>query len=79
MAVTRCTCFSYTFAELKEIAEKEGITKLSALAQKTRCCTGCGSCAPYVQEMLRTGHTVFAIKKAKERPQPCELEDWEIR
>ena len=77
MAVTRCTCFSYTFKELKTIAAEKGIEKLSQLAQETQCCTGCGSCAPYVQEMLRTGHTVFAVKEGKGRPQPCELIDWE--
>lgn len=58
MVVDRCICFDVTFAKIKELAQREGLS-LEELKQRTGCCTGCTMCEPYVRLMLRTGQTEF--------------------
>lgn len=58
MSVDRCVCHGVTFASLKAMSNTG--TTVEELSQKTRCCTGCGMCRPYVVLMLRTGRTAFA-------------------
>ncbi|RNC80748.1 MAG: hypothetical protein ED559_02780 [Phycisphaera sp.] len=58
MAVTGCVCHDISFEELREIA-RESKCSFDELSKKTKCCTGCGMCEPYVRLMLRTGQTRF--------------------
>lgn len=60
MPVTRCVCHDVTFAELKGLTLEVG-ADLDALAARTGCGTGCGTCVPYIQLMLRTGRTEFPV------------------
>lgn len=60
MPVTRCVCHDVTFAELKALTPEVG-ADLDALATRTGCGTGCGTCIPYIQLMLRTGRTEFPV------------------
>lgn len=60
MSVTRCVCHDVTFAELKELSGVVG-ADLDALAARTGCGTGCGTCIPYIQLMLRTGRTELPV------------------
>lgn len=53
--MTRCECWQLSFVGLMAYARRHGITTLAELAQATGCGTGCGSCRPYLEELLRTG------------------------
>jgi bacterioferritin-associated ferredoxin len=56
MGVDRCVCHDLSFERLLAIARAEGLD-LDGLRARTRCCTACAMCEPYVREMLRTGVT----------------------
>jgi bacterioferritin-associated ferredoxin len=60
MAVDRCVCHEITFAALKRLADTEGLD-FDGLRARTRCCTGCGLCEPYVRLMLKDGRTSFPV------------------
>ena len=55
--VKKCVCFDKTFAELKAA----GIKSVEEAADRFGCSTKCGLCKPYIQKMLETGETEFAI------------------
>ncbi len=55
--VTMCVCYATTFETLK----KAGVTSLQDAAERFRCGTKCGTCRPYILEMIRTGETRFAV------------------
>lgn len=59
MAIRRCVCSLVTFAELKIIADKKGITTLEKLQQDCPFGRSCKMCLPYVRQMLLDGTTVF--------------------
>jgi NAD(P)H-nitrite reductase large subunit len=61
MPVTHCVCYNISFDELKGLSEREALRTLDELRERTKCCTGCGMCEPYVQLMLRTGQTRFRV------------------
>jgi NAD(P)H-nitrite reductase large subunit len=55
--VKQCVCFEKTFTELKA----SGAKSLDEIIQRFNCSTGCGLCRPYIQKMLQTGETEFAV------------------
>jgi len=55
--VRRCVCFATTFEQLKEADVKS----LEEAALRFGCGTNCGMCKPYIQRMIDTGETAFAI------------------
>jgi NAD(P)H-nitrite reductase large subunit len=55
--VKQCVCFDKTFAELKA----SGAASLDEIIERFHCSTGCGLCRPYIQRMLATGETEFAV------------------
>lgn len=55
--VRMCVCFNKTFRELK----LAGVTSLPDVVERFRCTTGCGQCKPYIELMLATGETEFAV------------------
>lgn len=55
MADLRCICLNLSLFGLKAYAKRHGITTFDELSRTTLCGTGCGSCRPYIEEMLRTG------------------------
>lgn len=59
--VTRCICYDISFAEIKEIAESEGIKAVNELREKDICCNNCLMCEPYVEMVLETGKTEFEL------------------
>lgn len=61
--VDRCICFSKTFCELKEIAEREDARDIPALQDCVEFGLKCGHCKPYVERMLRTGRTRFPVMR----------------
>jgi bacterioferritin-associated ferredoxin len=52
---TRCECLELSFIKLMAYARRYNITDIEELIAATRCCTGCGSCRPYLEELLKTG------------------------
>jgi bacterioferritin-associated ferredoxin len=56
--IDRCVCHDKTFAELIEIAGREGLD-YDALADATGCGRNCGLCEPFVKTAIRTGEVVF--------------------
>ena len=68
--VDRCVCMELSFAALAKLAQREGLD-FEALKAKTKCCTGCHTCEPYVRLMLKTGQTRFAVLPVNpEAPEP---------
>ena len=59
MNIDRCYCYDQTFADLKAIAEAEGVDSLSQLQEHVTFGENCQLCHPYVRRMLATGQTVF--------------------
>lgn len=59
MNIDRCYCYDQTFADLKAIAEAEGVDSLSQLQEHVTFGENCQLCHPYVRKMLATGETVF--------------------
>jgi bacterioferritin-associated ferredoxin len=55
--VRRCVCFDVSFAALLEA----GVGSLEEAAERFGCGTQCGTCRPYIAEMIRTGETAFAV------------------
>lgn len=49
------------------MAEQGGLD-FDALQAKTRCCTACKMCEPYVRRMLLTGETVFPLDRRNPAP-----------
>ncbi len=59
--VDRCLCFKHTFGHLKRLAEEQGLTNVQQITKRTGCGSGCGLCLPYLDLMLQTGETAFAV------------------
>jgi bacterioferritin-associated ferredoxin len=62
--VRMCVCHAVTFEELRQ-AE---LVTLEEIADRYGCGTGCGACLPYLQRMLATGETAFAVISAEDGP-----------
>jgi len=60
LPVSKCVCHDLEFASLKELARTMSL-EFDALCAWSGCCTGCGTCEPYVRLMLQTGQTRFAV------------------
>lgn len=60
LPVTRCVCLELEFADLLRLARSMDMG-FEALRAWSGCCTGCGTCEPYVRLMLETGATAFAV------------------
>ena len=52
---TRCDCWQLSFVGLMSYARRRGITSLEELMRRTGAGTRCGSCRPYLEELLRSG------------------------
>lgn len=63
--VDRCVCHEISFAELKTLAERDGLD-IEGLKARGACCGGCALCEPYVRLMLRTGRTEFGVLSPEE-------------
>jgi NAD(P)H-nitrite reductase large subunit len=57
LTVTQCVCHQTTFGELKA----SGLKTVAEIRAHFGCSTSCGLCRPYIEEMLRTGETAFAL------------------
>lgn len=71
MTVDRCVCREKSFAELKSLAEREGLD-FESLRDRTGCGASCGLCEPYVRLMLRSGRTSFPLLSEGEARRVCE-------
>jgi bacterioferritin-associated ferredoxin len=67
MKVDRCVCLSVSFEQLKAVALASGLD-FETLKARTRCCSNCSLCAPYVRRMLETGETVFVLDRKNPAP-----------
>lgn len=65
LPVTRCVCHELEFAALKDLAQTMNFD-FDQLRAWSGCCTGCGTCEPYVRLMLKSGQTRFAVLSAIE-------------
>jgi bacterioferritin-associated ferredoxin len=77
MAVTRCVCHRQTFAHLLQQAANEGWSTTAEIGLATGCGMGCGGCRPYLEAMLETKATCFAVREGALPPKPCEPEPWD--
>jgi NAD(P)H-nitrite reductase large subunit len=77
MAVTRCVCYRMSFAELLAMAQANGWTTVAQISLETNCGMGCGGCRPYLQAMLDTKATCFAVRDGENPPRPCAPEPWD--
>ena len=59
--VRACICYPHTFAEIKVRAEEMGWSSVAEITAALGCGSGCGHCRPYLQAMLETGRTAFAV------------------
>ncbi len=59
--VDRCVCYNKTFAELKLKSQKSGARSIPELQRLVTFGENCQKCHPYVEMMLKTGETVFAV------------------
>ena len=59
MFVDRCVCHDVLFEQIKERAEKEGISTIEELQALEICSTKCRMCLPYIEMMFETGETKF--------------------
>jgi bacterioferritin-associated ferredoxin len=66
-----------TFAELKSLAAQRHWTTVAQLSLATNCGLGCGGCRPYLQAMLDTGATCFAVRQGDDPPLPCPPDPWD--
>ena len=55
--IRRCVCAGVSFEELKELG-----VKTMAEAAEHECGINCGRCRPYIERMLETGETAFAVE-----------------
>lgn len=55
--IRQCVCFAVTFKEIL----KAGPSTIEEIQAAYGCSTSCGLCLPYLQRMLETGETEFAI------------------
>ncbi len=63
--VDRCVCAEVRFSELLALRAAEGLS-LEQLRARTGCCSGCGTCEPYVRLALVTGRAVFPVLSRRE-------------
>jgi len=61
--VRACLCFPHTFAELKRLAEIHRWKTVDEITAAVGCGGNCRLCRPYLEKMLETGETAFAILK----------------
>jgi NAD(P)H-nitrite reductase large subunit len=66
-----------SFAELQHLCAQKGWTTVAEIGLGTQCGLGCGGCRPYLQAMLDTKATCFAIRQVDRPPQPCDPEPWD--
>ncbi len=57
--VTRCVCFSKTFAELKALMQQRNLRTFEELKAAVMFGEQCKQCLPYVRKMVETGETAF--------------------
>lgn len=67
MKVDRCVCHSLPFDQLKAVAAASNLD-FDALKERTRCCSNCSLCEPYVRRMLETGETAFILDRKNPAP-----------
>jgi bacterioferritin-associated ferredoxin len=59
--VRACICYPHSFAEIKTKAQEMGWTTVQEITAALGCGSGCGHCRPYLEMMLGTGKTAFAV------------------
>jgi hypothetical protein len=80
--VLGCVCHRVSFAELLALADRLDPDRalgenelIESLSARTRCCTGCGTCRPYLRLALRTGQTrlpLMSPEQARREDRPPE-------
>lgn len=63
--VRACLCYPHTFVEIKRKAAENGWTSVREITEALGCGSGCGLCRPYLQRVLETGRTAFAVSEVK--------------
>jgi len=61
--VERCECSGMSFAEIQAEARRMNVKTVRALKKRLPMGAYCSACAPYVNEMLRTGKTRFELEE----------------
>lgn len=70
LPIRACLCYKLTFSEIKTLAEENSWRTVPEITAALGCGSGCGLCRPYLQKMLETGETSFALP---DLPQLTEL------
>ena len=58
-SVTHCICHNVPFAEILRL-RRTGMT-FEQISLQTGCCTGCGTCEPYVRLAIRTNRSALPV------------------
>ena len=59
--IRACLCYPHTFVEVKSLADANAWTTVADITANLGCGNGCGLCRPYLERVLETGKTAFAI------------------
>jgi bacterioferritin-associated ferredoxin len=74
--VERCVCHDVSFSRVAELA-RSGQT-LEQISEQTGCCTGCGTCEPYVRVVIATGRTRLPVMTERQAAEVvAQAEAWE--
>ena len=65
--VRACLCYPHTFEELKTRAAQQQWVTVREITEALGCGGGCGLCCPYLEQMLRTGETAFAVLSVEKK------------
>jgi len=55
--VKQCVCFDIKFSDLKNA----GVSSTQEARDRFGCGSNCGTCLPYIEEMILTGETEFPV------------------
>lgn len=61
--VDRCLCSGMSFEEIQAEARRMNVKTVRALKKRLPMGAYCSACAPYLNEMLRTGRTRFELEE----------------
>ncbi len=60
--VNRCVCHDVPFSKVRALRDR-GMS-LAQISEETKCCTGCGTCRPYILLVMATGRTSLPVLTA---------------
>lgn len=63
--VNRCECSGLSFEEIRSEAERMRVKTVKGLKHRLPMGAYCSACAPFVNQMLKTGQTEFVVDQGR--------------